>query len=73
MSKDKVCSNGWFGTRTSSALSDKTLSFEYCIGWLQEYTDFFDDLDQPAKAFTVTINAATGEVIKTYTPDSVSE
>ena len=34
---------------------------------------FLDDLDQPAKAFTVTISAATGEVIRTYTPGSVSE
>ena len=34
---------------------------------------FVDDLDQPAKAFTVTISAATGEVIRTYTPGSVSE
>ena len=34
---------------------------------------FLDDLDQPVKAFTVTINAATGEIIRTYTPGSVSE
>lgn len=34
---------------------------------------FVDDLDQPAKVFTVTISAATGEVIRTYTPGSVSE
>ena len=34
---------------------------------------FFDDLDQPAKAFTVTINTATGKVIRTYTPGSVFE
>ena len=34
---------------------------------------FVDDLDQPVKAFTVTINAATGEVIRTYTPGPVSE
>lgn len=34
---------------------------------------FIDDLDQPTTAFTVTINATTGEVIKTFTPGSLSK
>lgn len=34
---------------------------------------FVDDLDEPAEAFTVTIDASTGEVRKTYTPGSSSE
>ena len=32
---------------------------------------FVDNLDQPVKAFTVTINAVTGEVSKTYTPGTI--
>ena len=32
---------------------------------------FVDDLDQPIKAFTVTINAVSGEVSKTYTPGTI--
>ena len=34
---------------------------------------FLDDLDQPAKAFTVTIDATTGKVMKTFTPGSPTE
>lgn len=33
---------------------------------------FLDDLDAPAEAFIVTIDAATGEVLHTYTPESIS-
>lgn len=32
---------------------------------------FLDDIDEPAKAFSVTIDAATGEVLDTYTPESM--
>ncbi len=32
---------------------------------------FLDDLDEPVKAFSVTIDAATGEVLDTYTPESM--
>lgn len=33
---------------------------------------FLDDLDEPAKAFSVAIDAACGEVLQTYTPQSIS-
>lgn len=34
---------------------------------------FVDSLDRPVKAFTVTINAVTGEVHNTYTPGMITE
>ena len=34
---------------------------------------FVDNLDQPIKAFTVTINAVTGDVYNTYTPGTITE
>ena len=58
--------SAWYKVNDSSVVATAMTNPVYVIY-------FVDDLDQPVKAFTVTINAVSGEVSKTYTPGTTSE
>ena len=52
----------WYKAAASSAVENARHDFHYVIY-------FVDDLDSPAKAFSVTIHAATGEEGRIYRPE----
>jgi len=58
--------SAWYKVNDSSVVATAMTNPVYVIY-------FVDDLDQPVKAFTVTVNAVSGEVSKTYTPGTTSE